>query len=189
MNAFGETRESAQAVDLRAKISRPLLKAAAEIEDPTYYASTAPSGRRRLVELLDESSFWSKHLYRTAAFESLCVSGAVVGALVIGGLIAEPFAGAGTALAVTRSIVIFLTLLFTVDELGSAVTWRHSAEAASCVNSQLEKIEVDHEPQLMTLFADYSVATATAAPIPQHIYEREKDRLNQLWQGRQSTRT
>lgn len=181
MNGFGEAKESTQAIDLRAKTGTTLLQAAEALDNPGYYASTAPHGRWRLVEMLDESSFWSKHLYRAAAVESLWLSGFVVVALLIAVLLAAPFTDASTTLVVSRAAVIVLSVLITVDELGTALGWLHSAEAAASVNAQLERVDADTEPLLLTLFADYSVAAATAAPIPERVYKREQARLNELW--------
>lgn len=185
INGFGEARESAQAIDLRAKTSLSLLEAATGLENPNYYASTASPGRRRLADLLDESSFWSKHLYRAAAVESFWLSGLVVASLIFGLLLAAPFSALGAALVVSRATATLLTVLIAVDELGAAMGWMHAADAAACVNSQLERIDVDQEPSLLILFADYSVIAATAGPIPQRVYEREKNRLNELWRKRQ----
>lgn len=181
MEGFGEQHESSQAVDLRARVPRALLEAAERIEDPIYYASVLPPGRQRLGELLEESSFWSKHLYRAAAKESFWISGLVGVGLLVAALIAAPFSDASTALVVSRAAVILLGVLISIDEVGTALSWRDAADAASCVSAQIEKLDPEREPLLLTLFSDYSVATATAAPIPQHVYEREKDRLNRLW--------
>jgi hypothetical protein len=186
MEGLGDKRESAQAVDLRAKVGSGLVRAAELIDDPNYYASVLPPGRQRLAQVLEESSFWSKHLYRAAATESFWISGGVIVALFVAALIAAPFANAGTTLVVSRAAILLLGVLVSIDEVGTAMGWSSAAEAASCVNAQLGKIDVEREPQLMTLLADYSVATATAAPIPQHVYERHKERLNELWITRQS---
>jgi hypothetical protein len=186
MNGFGEARESPQVIDLRAKTNASLLKAAGSLKSPDYYASTAVPGRKRLAELLEESSFWSKHLYRAAAVESFILSGLVLLGLLIVGLSAAPFATASTLLVASRVTAMFLSVLVTVDQLGAALSWQRAAEAASCVSAQLERIDTGEEPLLLTLFADYSVAAATAAPIPQHIYERNQTRLNELWSRRKA---
>lgn len=184
MEALGKTAEPLDLADIRTGFSSSTEKRAAAFEDARYYAAVEPCGPRRLVALLQESAFWSKHLYRAAGERALAlwliVLGVVAGVLVFG----QPFLSSNLALNFARTAAVFLSFVSATEGLTRALEWRHAAELTKAVDRRLEHIEGDAEEPLLAIFADYAVITASAPPIPAGIYKAERERLNALWSQR-----
>jgi hypothetical protein len=185
MDAYGDTQEPIDVGDLRHDFSQRAEQTAAKHGDPSYWSTTAPVGPQRLVGQLQESAFWSKHLYRVAATGATKI-GVALGTLVVAILLAAALVESnGARLAVARIVVVFMAFLITVDVLTRALAWRSAAAQAGEVDRRLERCEPDTSEAVLAIWGDYSVATATAPPIPTPVYLRHKDRLEREWAARQ----
>lgn len=184
MDAFGLRTETRQALDLRARVPKAIESRGDALEDPDYFATKRAAGAARLREVLDESAWWSAQLYPIASTRSLLVSGIAVGLPLLVILVLVNLPAGQFVLTLARATVLFLTLLFTVDEIGFALAWRHAGQVSIRTAAQADSLDVNSTPTLIGFFADYSVATASAPPIPNEIYGEHRDRLNQLWSSR-----
>lgn len=183
MNAYGRKDEPIEAIDARACLPKAVERRAVELEDANYYASTLPAGPERLVETLQESAFYSKHLCRAAARRLFVVTGAlIVGILIAIGLVLPSLDGPAITI-VARIVIVFLMVLITADVCGEALDWHDSAAVAERVDRVLEQQTVPIEQELLAIFADYSVATAGALPIPTDLYMKQRDQLDEKWRN------
>jgi len=186
-NAFGSS-ESIDASDLRASFADSLHERARQLESSGYYSSKTPPGAERLRELLQESAFFSKHLFAAASRQALALGLLPVVGLVAAIVLAAPFSDPSTTLLLTRLLVAVLSLLISADELGHAIAWHASGQLADRVDHALDSIDLERMDALTAAFADYGVATSSAPPIPTHLYDKMRDRLNKAWQERTSAR-
>jgi hypothetical protein len=187
MEAYDDTTEPIDVTDLRHGFSNRAERAAIDHEDPSYWSTTAPVGPKRLVEQLQESAYYSKHLYRETAKDATKISVAL-GAVAIALLLATVLVDSDAArLAVTRIVVVFLAFLITVDGVTLALAWGSAAQQAGNVDRRLERCDPDGSEAVLAIWGDYSVATATAPPIPTPVYGKHKERLEQEWADRQRT--
>lgn len=179
-------REPAAATDLRAQFNKAIARKAVKLEDANYYASKEAPGARRLREILVECAFWSKHLYR-CAFNQVAVLTAVSAIVVIGGAIANSaFASPHTNVIVGRSAVAFLLALMYADVLTQTFEWHSAAGKIEGIDKDLQHLQDAKVEDLLPLFAEYSVATAHATPIPTYVYKQEAAKLNALWAQRKN---
>jgi hypothetical protein len=185
-NAYGSS-ESIDASDLRASLPDSIHARAANLETPQYYASKQPPGPARLRELLQESAFFSKHLFAAASRSALLLGLLPVVGLVAAIVLAAPFSNSPTTLLLTRLLVAVLSLLISADVLGHALSWHSSSQLANRVDHALDSVDLERVDALMAAFADYGVATSSAPPIPTDLYEKMRDRLNRSWQERKPT--
>lgn len=188
MDALGRTAEPLDLADIREGFSKRTEKEAPAFEDQSYYATTASRGPKRLVELLQESAFWSKHLYKAAWKRGVWLWSAVLGIVVITLIFGMPFLSSNLALNFARTAALFLSFVSATDGLTRAFEWRRAATLAEAVDRRLEHITGDDQEPLLAIFADYSVITASAPPIPPSIYKSERGRLNDLWRDRKGIR-
>lgn len=93
MDAFGKTSENLDLTDLLESFDVKLTKAAESLEQPSYFASSRPHGLQRLKDNLQESAFWTKHLFGKSADRALQLLVAKL-AFVILALIVSIFIGA-----------------------------------------------------------------------------------------------
>jgi len=185
MDAYGSS-ESIDASDLRASFSDTIHTRAGPFETSQYYASTQPPGPARLRELLQESAFFSKHLFAAASSRALFLGMLPMVGLIAAIVLAAPFSDPSITVLLTRLLVGVLSLLISADELGHAISWHANGQLANRVDHALDAVKLDRVDALMAAFADYGVATSTAPPIPTDLYESMRDRLNRSWQERMS---
>lgn len=187
MNAYEVTKEPAEGVDLRACLPDEVERRAATLEDPAYYASQKAPGRDRLVEILQESAFWSKHLYSKAATRSWIIVVFLFAGILVLTAVLVPWSQLTVSIALARVIVVFLLLLTTIDVAGQALDWQDAATISERVDLSLTRSEAPSESEILAIFADYSVATATASPIPTGLYKRHWNRLEREWHEHRKT--
>jgi hypothetical protein len=66
MDGLGTSLSPSELKELKARFTAT-PEEGEKLEDPAYYAATAPPGPARLAEMLDETAFWSCHLLRHSA--------------------------------------------------------------------------------------------------------------------------
>ena len=203
-NAFGKLRESALYItDLRHSFGGKLEQKAMQLDqkfynEDGYYTSDKSQGNVRFLENLQESAFWSKHLYAIAAQRTFGLVGLASLAVIVIVFFIAPFIASVTPassweLLLTPKLAMIFWALVISDELGSALAWQGAAAGSDEVDRHLDKIRASDQPSqeiLLAVLGNYSVATAAAPPIPTHIYESQRTHLNKLWDqrmGRSST--
>ena len=184
IDALGTVHEPLDTVDIRQKLSEGAESRAEEFENPNYYTTTKPIGPERFRDYLQESAFWSKHLYDAAAKRSFVLSAVLVIAVLLTALIALPLISGNAQLLVARTLVVALGFITAYDEFGRALAWRAAAVQAEAVDRRLENLDITSAEPALGVFGDYSVATATAPPIPTALYKKRQNRLNRGWEER-----
>lgn len=185
--AFDTAPEPTDIAYLRQRFSNRAETEAHRFEDPHYYASTKPAGPTRLCDYLQESVFWSQHLYRVAARRSGIRAILLFISLLLAALGLLVFVSVTTQLLFAKALVVLLGFLIAHDEFGRALAWQAAATQVGAVGSKLQHVGISHIEPALAVFGDYSVATATAPPIPTGIYKSEENRINDLWVQRPST--
>ena len=185
-SAFRESPEPIEERDLRSQFSKYDEALALKLEEPKYYASSADSGLPRLSELLQESSFWSKYLYEKAASRTYQLLVLLLGGITVAALVALPTTASDTALLIARAVVVVLGVFIGMNVFGRARCWAGAARQTEIVYRRL--LAAGARPSskvLLGIFADYSVATASCAPIPTDLHRKNRERLNRLWAQRE----
>jgi len=181
-SAFGESPEPVEERELRSKFSKSDERRAAILDDPHYYASDTEAGLPRLSELLQESAFFSKHLYKKAASRACVLVAVLLGGVAVAALIALPTTAGDTSLLIARLVVVVLGVFIGIDVLGRARSWDGAAREVEAVYRRLGATGARRSSKvLMGILADYSVTTADCPPIPTDIHEREREGLDRLW--------
>jgi len=182
--AFASDREPIDASDLRATFGKRIHEQAVHFEDPTYYSSELPPGTARLLEMLQESAFWSKHLYKLGGRLFLAL---VFGLLLITVLIfalLEPVGARGFLVGFARILVPVITFFLAFDLLGQGLDWLEARQVSDRIDRVLERASTATQEEILAWFTDYFAATASAPPIPTFLYRREHDRLDEEWHKR-----
>lgn len=198
VNAFGNVSELLELADLRACLDDTVLQQAAQLDkevynpaqpEQRYYTSGQREGSiQRLLDNLQESAFWSKHLYQHIARHTFKKLGLITGLVLLVLLGSIPFSSpiASWWLA-PKIIAIFLAFMIS-DELTFAVEWRMATNRCDVVIRRVECILAKRktaEDEILAVFGDYAAITETAPPIPSWVYTKERERLNGLWEEKQ----
>lgn len=157
-------------------------------EDATYFKSVSDYGNKKLTDIVEESSFWSKHLFRISATRQWIYFGATLCVSIIG-LLIIPFLNIGDlSLLVSHVICLILLWLITGSLFTTAIAFTSTANAIDAIEGRLSNMSKDIEPDedILLLVGDYNSLLESAPTLPSSIYLKNRDKLNQLWIDRGS---
>jgi len=155
-------------------------------EDPGYFVSTGKPGHERLATVIQQSAFFSRHLFAASAkwsalwfIATLLPTTAIL--FILPGVRSQAW-----GIAIAQIICILLMLLISIDFLGRAVDYAHASSAVGRVDERLEKSQATalSQSDLLLIWGDYNAAVQEAPLIPQSVYEKHRDRLNALFSQR-----
>ncbi len=187
-DSFGKTAENFQLVELKRRIGPKFEKAAriASFEQP-YYSSSQKTGPERLKESVQQSTFWSRSLLEYYAkrirntFSILAAIMTSAGILLWHmNLLSHSLIDRLVLLFVASNIFIFVI----IDYINVYLSCKSSIMLLHEVDQLLDRVDVSNYDTLLANFADYSVATLNAPPIPYNLYIRHHSYLKDLWRQR-----
>jgi hypothetical protein len=186
-DGLGTSTDELALRDLRVKFSKRAEQTAPAHEDTSYYASDATPGPARLRAAMQESAFWSRHLYGAAAKAAGLVSGVLLVLVLVALLIVIGTNSSSATVAVARIGVLFLSFLVFSDFATQALSWFEAAAKSNDVYLRLQAEDLEDVAAALAVFGDYSVATATTPPIPTVLYKQRHDHIEKAWRaGHQS---
>ena len=182
-DGLGTSTDELALRDLRVKFSKGAEQTAPAHEDASYYASDATPGPARLRAAMQESAFWSRHLYGAAAKAAGLVSGILLVLVLVALLIVIGTNSANATVAVARIGVLFLSFLVFSDFATQALSWFEAAAKSNDVYLRLQAEDLEGVAAALAVFGDYSVATATTPPIPTVLYKQRHDHIEKAWRA------
>jgi hypothetical protein len=195
-DSFGKLIEPFQTVELRRKIGTTLESEAGQTtyEQP-YYTGSHSSGGARFRQNMQQSAFWSRNLlefYYRKLRKRIVFSLVLVGLSAYGVLAAE----AGSKNPVINPYLLSLGAITLISGLlgyvETAISCRSSVELLLELDKRLESLDLQSPDALLANFADYSIASVAAPPIPFVLYKKHHSYLRRLWSlrsGRETTST
>lgn len=152
-------------------------------EDKTFYAASSEPGEHRLVEMLEESAFWSTHLLRLSARHSWFkfAAFAVTAMTMLLGIL--PFLGDQQLLDAAKLVCAVLAVVISKDVFGEALSYTYAFQEVEHVGSRLQKIKASGHPwsDLLLVMNDYNSVVEKAPLFVTGLYQKNKERLNRLW--------
>ena len=184
LDAFGKTAESIELSYLRQRFGSAIAGRARSMrKDEPYYYSTLPHGVGRLVENLQESAFYSSHLFFSAAKRSLVLfvvpSAAILVLSLLLPLVAEPL-----GFTIARTLVAMMLFFAASESLAEAGAFLRAARSARDTDRRLEGLGDASQEVILAAFADYSAMSSAAPPIPGSVYAAHRERLRKEWEDR-----
>lgn len=180
--AFGSNM-AADIAYLKSKVSQKEYSKAEEFEKRAYYATESEEPERRLVDIIQESCFWSQHLYQSCQASSIRTS-IFLSVLIVVLIITGPtIIGTDSNYSIPRLSILFLTFFPLWGSIESAVSYSSAAEKLRSIDQRLNNITYQ-QSSILLIFAEYNVITSKTPLIPQKVYNSEKDKLNELWRER-----
>lgn len=155
-------------------------------EDPNYFKAATEYGNKKLTEIVEESSFWSKHLFRISATRQWVLFGIIL-VLSILGLLVIPFLNVGMlAVLVSHVVCLILLWLITGSLFTTAIAFTSAANSIDAIEGRLSNMARNLEPDedILILVGDYNSILESTPTIPSNIYLKNRDRLNRLWEDR-----
>jgi hypothetical protein len=155
-------------------------------EDKEYFKAYGPPSFSRLAMMLEESAFWTKHLYDKSAVYYWILFSAGLIISIVGLLLMPAISNNSSSILVAQMFCLLLTWLITGNVFTSALSYTSAARAVDDIEHRLNKAEAIDKDMFLIL-GDYNAIVQDAPIIPTSIYMKNCDKLNQLWLERQSS--
>ncbi|HAS3594603.1 TPA: hypothetical protein I6189_003445 [Vibrio cholerae] len=135
------------------------------------------------MEIIQESCFWSQHLYQACkqrAVKNSILLAVLILALIVTGL---SVTSSDANYSVPRLALLFLMFFPLWNGIDKAISFGNATSKLTSIDQQLgaSKLAI---PNLLSLFAEYNVVTSNTPLIPQKVFESEQEKLNTLWAER-----
>ena len=182
IDSFGGTNERLDLSHLTQKFPRHFAAKTQNFKDK-YYSSTREYGLLRLVDNLQESAFFTGHLFKYAAWRALLwlVAPAVI-VLILS--FALPVVTGTESFSLSRALLTIMVFFCASDSITECVNLFLASGKALKVDRRLGEVDDPHQDAIIAAFTDYFVATEISPIISTGLYEKHKDRLNEEWTER-----
>ncbi len=155
-------------------------------EDSSYFKTPEEYGNKKLAKIVEESSFWSKHLFKISAthywiYFSVALTVSIVGLLLV------PLLNIGNFnILVSQMFCLVLTWLITGNLFSMAIAFTNAASVADDLESRLANMAMNEKTNqdVLIVVSDYDALVENSPIIPTKIYEKNRKRLDRLWTER-----
>jgi len=138
--------------------------------------------------MIHENSFFNSHLYLSAykksIFNGLLFSIPILIFFFV--LIPSFLSIQYDLLLLFKLLLVGLSAIQLWDEFEKAFIWKISATKMLELDNQINALDEISSDSLLFVFAKYNMIKISTPPIPQKIYVKMKDRLNEGWKTRQN---
>lgn len=154
-------------------------------EDLDYFATKAEPGTRRLLEMLEESAFWSETLQRTSATVMGVFFGTILAIGIGAVLLALPFTYSSNMMIGLRLFLAMLVFGLSSDVL---VATRAHAAAALTIGDIRKRLQTAAkngygEADVVYLMSEYNAAVEAAPVVVPLAYNLKRNALNERWKA------
>jgi hypothetical protein len=184
---LGEGISSAQSRELKTRFSKRAIEAARGYDSRNYYDVGSGPGPQRLVDMIEQSAFWSADLFRHSAIRSfLWGGGAFLLAILMIALVPLPFLSGGAELNAGRVVFALAPFFLSSEVVGSGVAYWM---ASNDLDRLLSQIEIDKARGVsiecaLVLLTEYNSSVESAPTIFPGVYRSRNAILNELWTQR-----
>jgi hypothetical protein len=173
------------ATELRrfAALSREPPDELAKWNDPAYYDASDPPSVQRAAAMLEESAFWSVHLFRASAERMQIWSLASGISVLVCLLLALSLLPAGANSSAVRLFSTLTSSWVFFETLGRVIQYHSAANEAEDVLQHLLRIRQSGYPKddFLLALVNYNSAVEGAPMMAPGVYKANRDRLNKIW--------
>ncbi len=148
-------------------------------EDPDFFATEEERGYDRFADIIQESSFYSEHLYSISARRTWYwfIGATIVSLMTLFGLVRINTATMAVALA--QAVIVLLIFLVSSNLLGNALEYMEASRAIGRITDRLVMPGAPNydENDLIYLWDDYNATVQNTPMIPTRVYNQNEERL------------
>lgn len=184
---LGQEISPAQNRELKGRFSERTIEAAKSYDSTNYYDVGSGPGPQRLVDMIEQSAFWSADLFRHSAIRSfLWGGGALLLAIFIFLLIPLPLLSGGSEMSAARVVFALVPFFLSSEVVGSGIAYWMASDDLELL---LGRIETDNARGIsiecaLVLLTEYNSSVEGAPTIFPGVYRSRKAILNELWAQR-----
>lgn len=153
--------------------------------DEDYYATQQTPGPQRLLEMTQESAFWTRHLYnsiKTYLWIIFCI--AVVLFIIVLTVTSSSTLNGGLQLQIAYVVYLLMPLILTIDVLGWAIKLHIVAGSIKEIECDLERLKDNNQVNdvnVLRLVSEYNCQVIQGFPIPGWFFNLHHDHIAALW--------
>lgn len=177
-------KPSAQDIDLIMSKKFHLKEASEGFENPSYFWSKEPVGPSRLLELIEESAFYSRKLQRESAGQLLQYMSIFFIVAIVSVLVSTDALGRDLQIYVAKSLLTFGLFFLTADVLGAFLAHRECGNQISEILAGINVIHASGEYEqfdITSIFCNYNSAIEGAPEILPRIFPKLRASIEQDW--------
>lgn len=158
-------------------------------EDENYFDYIGEPSPKALAAIIQESTFFSKHLYSLSAKRYWSYSVLFLSLFFIILLAIPSIPSYQWSIIIVRLVCTALVCLVAIDIVGTAIAFSEAAHIVSGIDDRLANIMLSgsSESDVISVFGDYNATIQGAPLIPTGIYKQHRERLRRLWEKRHKT--
>lgn len=188
--AYGEIQGKFNISELMARIPNNIHKKVTKKEkknvDADYETGKTESCDYTLLKMIQENSFWNKHLYQASYERRIKIFYMLMFLFVFSVLLSIPFIKLDYNFTLIRIFLGIMSLSIIYEVIENTLVFKRSAQQMAHVDSEISRINDLSKQQLMEIFSKYININFITPDIPNGIYLDNKDRLNKSWHQRVS---
>ena len=157
-----------------------------QYEDENYFKTEQEYGNQKLAEIVEESAFWSKHLLKLSSKRYWVYFGVTLSISILALLLLPLFNIGSLDILAYQVFCLILIWLVTGNLFTTATAFMNTANSIDNIEARLDKMSSNEEStqDVLVIVSDYNALVENAPTIPSDLYEKNKDKLNALWQER-----
>jgi len=156
---------------------------AAELNLPDYFATHQAPGPARLLEMIEESAFFTRHLHNRSAWFMGTVFTLTLVIVIITVLSIIPLSATNTNIVVARIVIALLVFLLSSGSLasvtGHVAAWNDAKTVQS--RARLAKVRGASINDALLIMADYNSAVEKAPLVVPMVHSFLAGKLNDQW--------
>jgi hypothetical protein len=159
-----------------------------EPRDPDYYTTKLAPGPNRLVEMLEESAFYTRHLYiRLRRLMLLILVPLVV--ILLGILLVIPALGQKSplTLGLANAVLVIIPIAVAADLLGTTMKLSRLITGITEIESDVERLKNSRtisDVAALRLVFEYNCLTASGYPIHNYLFNHWHSAIDTAWRER-----
>lgn len=154
-----------------------------------YYFSSKEPGPERLAEMMTESAFYTRHIYRRLRSLAWIILAATASILVLVTTISlTRFIPDSVDVVIARVVYSVIPVLLAIDLLGWALKLSRHIQALHYIEDSLERLMNMPDvtlPQVLRLLSEYNCQVAAGIPIHNRVFNFWRNDIHELWNQRQ----
>lgn len=159
-----------------------------EPRDPDYYGTKSNPGPTRLVEMLEESAFYTRNLYMRLRTLVLSVLVILVITLIVILLVVPAFGSTNPfTMGAANAVLVIVPIIVTADLLGTVMRLTRLINGITEIERDVERVKRAGnitEPEALRLVFEYNCLTALGYPIHNYLFYRWHPAIDQAWRER-----
>lgn len=148
-----------------------------------HFSTREKPSYKRLVEMIEESSYWTCYLQKTSATVMwVLLSILVIAIFIVTGAAITSF-NSNNLILLSRAMIALMIFVISTDALGLLLSYKNAASSISEIFNRVESISVrGHlESDALLLMLDYNSAIEKAPATLPLVYKFTQKKLNKKW--------